>query len=111
MGKVNLLVKYCLINEKNEYNIKGIFANNEIKFIDNGIKMLINKRENTLKRVTDDAEIVFDFNLKNCSILDRTSNNKISFKIDVLEQSNVSNEFYVKYKIENNVFEVMVKII
>ena len=34
MGKVNLNVKYCLINEEDEYNIKGIYQNNIIKFLD-----------------------------------------------------------------------------
>ena len=51
MGKVNLLVKYCLINEKNEYNIKGIFLNDEIKFLDRTNKMILNIKKNTLKRI------------------------------------------------------------
>ena len=39
MGKVNLNVKYCLINKEDEYNIKGIYQNNIIKFLDKDNKM------------------------------------------------------------------------
>ena len=110
MGKINLLVKYCLINEENEYNIKGILINNKIKFLDNDEKMILDKKLNTLKRITKESEILFNFKDKSCLICDKT-NNKISFQIEVLVLENNDDYFYVKYKIIDDLFEIMIKII
>lgn len=110
MGKVNLLVKYCLINREVEYNIKGILINNQIKFLDNENKMILDLSYNTLKRITNSEEIVFDFLNKNCQVFDKTSNNKISFQIEVISLENINNYFYVKYKIEEDLFEVKIRI-
>lgn len=57
MGKVNLYVKTCLINEINEYNIKGILQNNIIKYHDNDAKMIINMKNNTLERIKKKKDI------------------------------------------------------
>lgn len=110
MAKVNLLVKYCLINEKDEYNIKGILINNKIKFLDKNNKMILDLKLNTLKRITDYLEIIFDFNNKICTVIDEKKN-KISFDINVLELKNDENYFYVKYKIDLDEFVVMIRII
>lgn len=61
MGKVNLLVKYCLINTKDEYNINGILIDNTLKFLDKDSKMILDFKTNTLKRITQFLEIVFAF--------------------------------------------------
>ena len=111
MGKVNLLVKYCLINKKNEYNIKGIFQNEKIKFFDNECQMLLNKKDNTLTRITENEEIFFNFQEKKCLIYDKKSQTRISFLIEVLKLENNDKDFYVKYKIDNDLFEIMIKII
>lgn len=111
MGKVNLLVKYCLIKEKNEYNIKGILINNQIKFLENDNKMILDKNLNTLKRITETEEILFDYNNSTCTILDKKSNNKISFKIKVEKIKNQKDYFYVNYKIEEDCFEIEIRII
>ena len=111
MGKVNLLVKYCLINKENEYNIKGILINKELKFLDNNNIMILNLGNNTLKRITKDSKILFDFNKNECIILD-DKNNTISFNINVLEFIKNDNYFYVKYCIvQEEVFEIMIKIL
>ena len=112
MGKVNLLVKYCLINNKNEYNIKGILINNKIKFLDNENKMILDLELDTLKRITLNEEILFDFKNKKCFIVDKTSNSKLSFEIEVLSNKKENNDFYVKYRIiENEIFEILIRII
>ena len=109
MGKVNLLVKYCLINEKSEYNIKGILVNDVIKYLDGENMMFLYLKENKLKRETKDSEILFDFNKGTCNIRNKQDNNLIDFKIIVQELKNDNNNFYVKYKIiEDEVFEVFI---
>jgi len=110
MGKVNLLVKYCLKNLENEYNIKGIFYDNQIKFLEKDNKMILNLTESSLKRITLNEEIFFNFNEKTCLIKDKKSNNQISFPIEVISLKKSNNYFYVKYKIED-VFEILIKII
>ena len=111
MGKVNLLVKYCLINQKNEYNIKGILINKEIKFFDNDCLMILNKEKNTLKRIIKEEEILFDFYNKKCYVFSKENNIKIDFPIKVIEFKNTDKDFYVKYKIDENLFELMIEII
>jgi len=109
MGKVNLLVKYCLINEKNEYNIKGILVNDVIKYLDRENMMFLYLKENKLKRETKESEIVFDFNEGICCIKNKQDNNLINFKIIVQELKNDNNNFYVKYKIvEDEEFEIFI---
>ena len=54
MGKVNLYIKYCLRNEKIEYNIKGILQDKILKYKDNDSKMIFNLKNKTLNRIKDD---------------------------------------------------------
>ena len=110
MGKVNLLVKYCLKNSENEYNIKGIFQNNQIKFLENKNNMILDLAEFSLKRITLNEEILFNFKEKTCLIKDKNSKQEICFEISVIELIKKSNYFYVKYKIED-IFEILIKII
>lgn len=111
MGKVNLLVKYCLINNKVEYNIKGIFINNQIKFLDKENIMILDLNLNILERETKNEKIIFDFLNKICFIQDKISNNKTSFQIEIINLKNNKNYFYVKYKIDENIFEIKIEII
>lgn len=112
MGKINLLVKYCLTNKEVEYNIKGILSDNKIKFLENDIKMILDIQKCLLKRITLTEEIIFDFLEKTCFIKDKNSNNFFKFNILVENLINNKNYFYVKYKnLENEYLEMIVKII
>ena len=111
MGKVNLYVKYCLINEEDEYNIKGIYQNNIIKFLDKDNKMIIDKTNNILTRITNNEKIEFDFLKNNCLITSLKDNIKVNLEIKVLELINEDNYFLVSYEIENNKFKLIIKII
>ena len=111
MGKVNLNVKYCLINKEDEYNIKGIYQNNIIKFLDKDNKMIIDKTNNILTRITNNEKIEFDFLKKTCLITDLKDNIKVNLEINVLELINKDNYFLVNYEIENNKFKLIIKII
>ena len=106
MGKVNLLVKYCLRNTKDEYNINGILIDNTLKFLDKDSKMILDFKTNTLKRITQFLEIVFAFNEKICFIIVKENKRKLHFNFDLLELENKKNYFYVKYKIESDNFEI-----
>lgn len=109
MGKINLNVKYCLENKDYEYNIKGIYQDNIIKyFIDT--KMLLDKEKSILTRITLNEEIVFDFLNSNCLITDLKTKKIISFKIKVLNLINKDNYFLVLYEIENNKFKIEINI-
>ena len=108
MGKVNLYVKTCLINEINEYNIKGILQNNIIKYHDNDAKMIINMKNNTLERIKKEERYLFDFNNNICIVNSEDLN--LSFPIKVLDISN-NNIFYVKYYIGNNLYEYKIKVL
>ena len=110
MGKVNLLVKYCLRNDINEYNIKGIFINNQIKFMDKDSKMLLDKKQNILIRDTNELEIKFDFSNKKCFIKEKSSNINIDFDINILELINLDSSFKVKYKIQDDEYLIYIKI-
>ena len=109
MGKVNLLVKYCLINESMEYNIKGIYQNNKLIFNDLENTMILDLKGNVLERKKDNKTIVLDFNKKNGIIIDNSY--KLNIDIDVIELKNKKNNFYVKYKIEDNSFEIEINIL
>ncbi len=109
MGKVNLLVKYCLINESMEYNIKGIYQNNKLIFKDLENTMILDLKGNVLERKKDNKTIVLDFNKKNGIIIDNSY--KLNIDIDVIELKNKKNNFYVKYKIEDNSFEIEINIL
>ena len=109
--KVNLLVKYCLINKKMEYNIKGILFDKKIKFMEDNSFMIINIKDNIIERKKNTEEIVLDFNNSVCKILDKESNNKLSFDIEVLSVINFENYFNVKYRIQNDDFEFEIKIV
>lgn len=111
MGKVNLLVKYCLINKEFEYNIKGILINNKIKFLDKENKMILDFSSLKLERITNDLDIVFDFKNSLCFIFDKISQLKTSFKIDLIKLINEKNYFYVNYKIDQEKFQIMIRII
>ena len=109
MGKINLLVKYCLRNEKVEYNIKGISRDNKFKFKDFDNIMILDLKYNTLERINNYRKIKFDFYNKLCFI--EEDNYKLSFVIKVLKLINKDNNFYVKYKIENDFYEIDIKLI
>ena len=111
MGKVNLNVKYCLINEEDEYNIKGIYQNNIIKFLDKDNKMIIDKTNNVLTRITNNEKIEFNFLKNTCLITDLKDNIKVNLEINVLELINKDNYFLFNYEIENNKFKLIIKII
>lgn len=111
MGKVNLNVKYCLINKEDEYNIKGIYQNNIIKFLDKDNKMIIDKTNSILTRITNNEKIEFNFLKNTCLITDLKEKIKVNLEINVLELINEDNYFLVNYEIENNKFKLIIKII
>ena len=105
MGKVNLKIKYCLENKDYEYNIKGIYYNNILKYYDNS-KMILDYEHNILTRITNNEEISFNFLTKTCIITDNKTNRKINFDIEVLDLKNYDNYFLVIYKIDNNLYKI-----
>ena len=109
MSKINLFIKYCLINEKKEYNIKGIYQNNKIIFKDFDTLMIVNLDSNVLERKKDDSNIIFDFNKKMCFI--NNNNIQIDLKLNIIEFKKNNTLFYVKYKIENDEFEFKLEIL
>lgn len=111
MGKVNLNVKYCLINKEDEYNIKGIYQNNIIKFLDKNNRMIIDKTNSILTRITNNEKIEFNFLKNTCLITDLKEKIKVNLEINVLELINEDNYFLVNYEIENNKFKLIIKII
>ncbi len=111
MGKVNLLVKYCLINKKKEYNIKGILLDNKLKFFYDTSCIIIDFKSLELEKNDQENVVKFSFLEKKCQFISKSDNKKISFPITV-EQLKVANKsFYVKYKIENDAFEIEIKIL
>lgn len=108
MGKINLNVKYCLENKDYEYNIKGIYQNNIIKYFADS-KMLLDKEKSILTRITSNEEIVFDFFNSNCLITDLKTKQKVGFKINVLSLVNKENYFLVLYEIESK-FKIEINI-
>ena len=111
MGKVDLLVKCCLKKIKSEYNIKGILVSEKIKFMLDDTKMIIDLKNNTLKRTNEELELFFEFNLLKCLVLDKINNIKFNLEINLIKLEKTKDYFYVKYKIENDEFEIMIKII
>jgi len=109
MSKINLLVKYCLINEKKEYNIKGIYLNDKIKFNDIDCIMIIDLKNNVMERIYKNQVIKFNFNKKKCFI--ETDNLVLDIKIKLLDLVSLNNYFYVKYKIDNDSYEFEIKVI
>ena len=109
MGKINLLVKYCLINQKKEYNIKGIYQNNIIKFKDDNVINIIDLKNNIMERIYDNQTIRFDFNNNICYI--EADNIVLDLEIKVLEIKSLNDYFYVKYNIDNDYYEIEIKII
>ena len=111
MGKVNLLVKYCLRNTNNEYNIKGIFINDSIlKFKNKDSKMLLDKKNLILERDTKDLKLTFDFKNNICYLYEKNSHIKFDLVINILELINKDNYFRVKYKIENDLYQISIEI-
>ena len=106
--KVNLLVKSCLRNEKKEYNIKGIYNDNIIKFIEDDIITLVNLKERTLERVNKQDIIKFNFKDSNCNI--KNNNLNFNFKIEVLDLKVLDNYFYVLYKLEEDYYKLEINI-
>lgn len=107
--KVNLLVKSCLRNEKKEYNIKGIYQDNKIKFQESNTLMIIDLKNNVVERIKDEETIIFDFKNSDCIIKSKELN--FNFQIKVLEIKVLKDYFYVNYKIENDDFKLEIKII
>ena len=60
MGKVNLLVKYSLINQKVEYNIKGILIDQKLVFLDSSDKMIFDFRNLTFERIEEEIQFIKD---------------------------------------------------
>ena len=110
MGKVNLLVKYRLINQEMEYNIKGIFLNNQIKYLQKDNLMIIDKTKLTFQRKTEDSLITFDFKKELCKFLDKETNYQVNFKIKVVTLINQLGYFKVSYKINDDLFEIAITI-
>ncbi len=111
MGKVDLLVKYCLITEKNEYNIKGIFTKDKkIKFIDKDSKMLLDKKKLILIRETNDLKITFNFEKSIVFIYEKTNHINFNFAINILELENKDDYFLVKYQISDNKYQISIQI-
>ena len=111
MGKVNLLVKYCLINEKKEYNIKGILLDNKLKYIYDNSSIVIDLNESKLEKDNKESNILLDFSLEKCIFLSKNNYQELVFPIKIQENEITKNRFYVKYKIENDVFEIDIKIL
>ncbi len=110
MGKVNLLVKYCLRNENYEYNIKGILNKDQIVFKTLDSKMILKKDLEELTRITDNLELNFLFQEEKCLIKEKNSHKTLSLNLKVLEILNNDNYFKVKYKIDNDEFLIDIKI-
>lgn len=111
MGKVNLLVKYCLRNANNEYNIKGIFTNDsKLKFKLENSKMLLDKKNLILERDTNDLKLIFDFNNNKCNIHEKSSHINLVLDINILELVNKDNYFKVRYKIEEDEYQISIEI-
>ena len=109
MSKVNLLIKSCLINEKKEYNIKGIYQGSKIKYKELNNIIIIDLKLNTLNKVENNKNILLDFKKEICFItIDNLSTN---FKIEVLKSFIDKKSFYVKYKINDNYYEYNLNII
>ncbi len=111
MGKVNLLVKYCLINGNFEYNIKGIFSNNQIKYFDGTSKVVLNLETKILEKDNTEAKVTFNFSENECLYLDKETNKELKIPIEVLQLESNFKRFMVKYKNLDNIFEIVVKII
>ncbi len=107
MGKVNLYIKYCLRNEKIEYNIKGILQDNKLKYKDNDSTMIIDLKNKTLNRIKDNQEYLFDFINSKCYI--NYNNTSILLPINVIKYE-FNNNIFVKYQIENDNFEIKIQI-
>ena len=103
MGKIKLLVKYCLGKEKNEYNIKGIYQNNKIKFKDFDNIMIIDLNLDTLERISNIQEIKFNFIKKLCFI--KRDNYSFDFEFELIKLEKNDKCFYVKYKISDEIYE------
>jgi len=71
--------------------------------------MIINLKKNSIDRISKNQKIFFDFNKSTCNI--ETDDLKLIFKIEVLELKKLNNYFYVCYLIENDNFELEIKII
>ena len=71
--------------------------------------MVIDLKNKCLQRIKKDSEIKIDFINEECSVIE--NNLKLNFKIEVLKINIKDNNFLVKYKIENDYFEIEIKII
>ena len=71
--------------------------------------MVIDLKNKCLQRIKKDSEIKIDFINEVCIVIE--NNLKLNFKIEVLKINIKDNNFLVKYKIENDYFEIEIKII
>lgn len=106
--KVNLLVKTCLRNEKKEYNIKGIYNNDKLKYKDEDALMIIDFKNKRIERENNNYKIIFDF-INKISYIEE-SELKFNLELDVIDVDIKGNYFKVKYKIENDYFELEINI-
>ena len=102
--KVNLLVKTCLRNKKKEYNIKGIYSDNKLKYKDNDTLMTIDFKNKIIERENNDYKIIFDF-LNKISYIEKQEL-KFNLKLEVIKLKIEDNYFRVIYKIENDYFDL-----
>ena len=71
--------------------------------------MIINLDKKTIYRIKNNEEFIFDFNNNICTII--YNQIKLELKLKVLELKIVKNYFFVKYKIEEDCFQIEVKCI
>ena len=108
MAKVNLCINYCLRNEKLEYNIKGILQNNKLKYKDILSLIIIDLNNKTLNKINKNEEYLFDFDNNNCLI--KYQNMAVNLPIKVLNKEIGSKYIFIKYKIENDIYEIKINI-
>lgn len=94
---VKTIINNINLNEKNSIETKGILSDDTIIYYDNDIKMSLNLKERTLKRRTNDYEIILDFLKNKCFYA--MNGNTITLDIKINE---INDSFYVDYEIENN---------
>lgn len=109
MGKVNLLLKSCLRNKKVEYNIKGILQEGKIKYKEPDALMIIDLKNKTIERRKEEVVFIFNFQKQLCIVKDKTM--EFNLEIKVLKCIISKDIFSVKYQIENDIYELEIKIL
>lgn len=79
-------------------NYDGIKIDNNIKYNENGIKNIFDIKNNILKRINKEYEIIIDFKNKTGKYL--YNNFEIPIKVKILKQYKNDSEIYIKYKLD-----------